>query len=259
MPDIDWVKCPGGDFVYQDGAHCRIETFHIARYPVTQAQFQAFLTAPDGYPDDRWWTGLTDPERTPGQPRWDLPNHPRETVSWHEAMAFCAWLSDRLGFAVTLPTEEQWERAAHGIDGYEYLEFAVTFPTEEQWEGAAHGIVGHEYPWGRDYRRGYANIDETFNGEGPYRLGQTSAVGAYPEGASPEGVLDLAGNVWEWCVTEDAKSKRIQPGGTGSRVLRGGSWLFHQHGAQAAYRLNRAPRFRGVSIGFRVLCVSPIL
>jgi hypothetical protein len=62
LPDIDWVPIPGGDFLYQDGERRRIDPFRIARYPVTNALWQAFLDAPDGYRDDRWWAGLDDPD-----------------------------------------------------------------------------------------------------------------------------------------------------------------------------------------------------
>ncbi len=55
-----------------------------------------------------------------GEQEWKIANHPRETVSWYDAMAFCAWLSARLGYTVTLPREEQWEKAARGTDGRKY-------------------------------------------------------------------------------------------------------------------------------------------
>ena len=102
---------------------------------------------------------------------WQESNLPRERVSWHEAMAFCSWLAAKLNLPIQLPTEWQWERAARGVDG-------------------------RAYPWGSDYQPGFANINETYGDAGPHYLARTSAVGIYPHGASPEGVLDLAGNVW---------------------------------------------------------------
>lgn len=233
VPEIDWVRIPGGAFAYQEDKRQTVETFYMARFPVTNAQYDAFLHAPDGYADDRWWAGLTDPDRRGERPRWSEPNHPRERVSWYEAMAFCAWLSHRLGFAVRLPAEEEWERAARGTDG-------------------------REYPWGNGYKAGFANINETYKKAGPHYLEQTSAVGIYPQGASAEGAMDLAGNVWEWCVNEHAKPKRTQRSGTEPRVLRGGSWFNHQDYARAAYRLAYHPDLRGGHFGFRVVCSSPI-
>jgi len=168
VPDIDWVEIPGGEFVYQKGERRRLETFWMARYPVTNRQFQAFLDAEDGYRDDHWWAGLTDPERTPVSGSWTESNHPRETVSWWEAMAFCAWLEDKLKREVRLPTEWQWERAARGREG-------------------------RVYPWCDEYRAGYANIDETDQGAGPHYLRRTSAVGLYPDGASAEAAALCSG------------------------------------------------------------------
>jgi formylglycine-generating enzyme required for sulfatase activity len=228
VPDMDWVEIPGGEFLYQENERRRIKTFYMARYPVTNAQYEAFLNAEDGYSDDRWWEGLSAPDRSRPRPSWTESNSPRETVSWHEAMAFCAWLSHKAGFEIRLPTEWEWERAARGTDG-------------------------RVYPWGEKYVDGYANTYED-----PHRVGRTSAVGIYPEGASPEGVLDLSGNVWEWCLNEYHKPKRTQRGGIASRVLRGGAWANYQDFARADGRLHIGPDGRFNIIGFRVVCSSPI-
>jgi formylglycine-generating enzyme required for sulfatase activity len=238
LPDIDWVAVPGGEFPYQEGERRRLEAFRIGRYPVTHGQLQAFLEAPDGYADDRWWAGFEDPSREPRPARWPIANHPRETVSWFEALAFCGWLGHRLG------VERQ------GLE--------IRLPTEWEWERAARGSGGRLYPWGDQYRAGHANIDETLLSVGPNYLAQTSAVGLYPQGASPEGGLDLAGNVWEWCLTEYAEPERTGRADSESRVLRGGSWDGDQDGARADYRLDDHPGNRFESLGFRVLCGSPI-
>jgi formylglycine-generating enzyme required for sulfatase activity len=235
IPEIDWVRIPGGEFLYQKGEPRRIETFYMARYAVTNAQYEAFLNAPDGYRDDRWWEGFSEPHRTPQQPRWGEPNHPMETVNWSEAMAFCGWLSHRLGYEVRLPTEWEWERAARGTDG-------------------------REFPWGAEYKPGCANIDETswFGKVGPHYLRRTSPVGIYPQGASPEGVLDLSGNVWEWCLNEYMKPERTQRSGTESRVLRGGSWYGFPAYSRADFRVLGHPSDRSSDVGFRAVCSSPI-
>jgi formylglycine-generating enzyme required for sulfatase activity len=148
-------------------------------------------------------------------------------------MAFCDWLSHRLGLAIRLPTEWEWERAARSTDG-------------------------RVYPWGDEYVAEYANIDETWGEAGPHNLGQTSAVGIYPQGASPEGLLDLSGNVWEWCLNQYDNPVSTDRGGSGSRVLRGGSWGNGRDDARADDRYGNHPDDRGDNNGFRVLCASPI-
>jgi formylglycine-generating enzyme required for sulfatase activity len=120
-------------------------------------------------------------------------------VSWYEAVAFCRWLSAWLGFAVTLPTEQQWERAARGMQGF-------------------------DYPWGENYRAGHANCYETGDNAGPYYIPRTTTVGIYPQAGSPEGVLDMAGNVWEWCLNEYDTPQNVQLAGKEAWVVRGGSW-----------------------------------
>ena len=235
LPDIDWVEIPAGDFLYGEAKERRhTDGFRIARHPITNAQYQAFIAA-RGYQDQCWWQGLAERIKGPEAPSWSRPNRPRERVSWYEAMAYCAWLGDRLGLAVRLPTELEWERAARGTDG-------------------------REFPWGNGYRVGHANINETWEHDkvGPNYLEQTTAVGLYPQGASPEGVLDLAGNIWEWCINAPEHPEQIQSGGTGSRALRGGSWFGTRRYARAAYRRDPPPVNRAVYYGFRVVCGPPI-
>jgi hypothetical protein len=147
LPDIDWTEIPPGEVILEDNAGTfQVEPFYIARYPVTHAQFQCFIDDLDGYANDRWWAELGAKPGTPEMPRWDEANHPRETVSWFEAMAFCAWLSERLGYAIQLPTESQWQQAA------------------------CSGQPGFSYPWGPDYQTGFANINETYGDAGPHYL-----------------------------------------------------------------------------------------
>ncbi|MES9859122.1 MAG: formylglycine-generating enzyme family protein [Sedimenticola sp.] len=136
-------------------------------------------------------------------------------------MAYCGWLSAQLGYQVSLPTEWQWQQAA--CSGH------------SEWD----------YPWGKGYESGRANIDETWGEAGPYNLGKTTAVGLYPEGDSLQGVSDLSGNVLEWCLNEYKETADIQPSGTESRVVRGGSWLHYSGYARASFRVNiNVPGYR---------------
>jgi formylglycine-generating enzyme required for sulfatase activity len=234
LPDIDWVEIPAGEFIYQDDERLTLPTFYIARYPITHAQFQVFLDAPDGFERDEWWAGLSLKyhKQEIGEQAFKYANHPRTYVSWYQAVAFCRWLSAKLGYEVTLPTEQQWEKAARGTDG-------------------------REYPWGNAYISGCANINETHQNTGPHHLQQTSAVGMYPQGVSPYGVLDSSGNVWEWCPN-------TTDGNTGlavdaEQVLRGGSWLEPVNYVRCAYRNRNNSYLRTDFIGFRVMCFAPMV
>lgn len=224
LPDIDWVNIPSSAFIYQHAEHPALPKFYIARYPVTNMQFQAFIDA-GGYRDDQWWQGLHRRIKAPDTPEWSEPNAPRETVSWLEAVAFCRWLSVQLGYAVSLPTEQQWERVARGTEGL-------------------------EYPWGDELQQDFVN--------GYGEIGRTSAVGLYPQAASPDGVLDMAGNVWEWCLNEYSEPENCQLSGDDSRVLRGGSWSNLPEFVRASGRGGDLPVGRSSDVGFRVACLSPI-
>jgi len=253
LPDIAWCDIPAGRVTLEDGAETfDVQPFRMAKYPVTTIQFQAFLDAPDGWRNPRWWEGLDAPRdhrAEPGKQAFKFDNHPRESVSWWDAVAFCAWLSARLG----QPTLHEWLAGKKNWQGYP----GVRLPAEWEWQWAAQGPDGREYPWGPEYIPGYANIDETWNKVGPNNLGQTTAVGMYPQGASPYGVLDMSGNVWEWCLNGYGDPKNTGLAGNADRVLRGGSWLFLQGDARCASR-NRNYPFNRVSYnGFRVVCVPP--
>ena len=102
LPDIDWVDVPAGDFQYgEEPRAVTLPAFRIARYPITNAQFQCFIDDA-GFETDEWWQwpGWRRPPEPPGFP---YPNHPRETVSWFDAMAFCRWLESRLRAGGTCP------------------------------------------------------------------------------------------------------------------------------------------------------------
>ena len=241
LPDLAWCDIAAGDFIMGSDTDSdnpkRIvtisEPFRITKYPITYKQFQVFIDASDGYGDPRWWAGLHPDgleQQKGGAPDQTskFDNHPRENVSWYDVIAFCRWLSVKLDEQITLPTEQQWEAAARGPNGW-------------------------EYPWGNFYDVGYANIDETEDETGPYYLRQTTAVGMYPQGASPYGVMDMSGNVSEWTLTDYKNEDGMNIGSDASHDTRGGSWLLNRDGAYSAHRFYFVPFRRLGIIGFRVV------
>lgn len=230
-PDIDWIKIPAGDFTYQSNLQRTLPTFYISRHPITFGQFQAFVDAPDGYRNDAWWRGLPVRQTSPGGQAFPFNNHPRENVSWSDALAFSRWLGATLGYPVRLPTDVEWEKAARGTDS-------------------------RQYPWGDDYQQGYANVNEASEDGGSYMF-QTTAAGIYPHGASPYGVLDMAGNVWEWCLGlyDDPDDNSLDD--TGTRTLRGGSWYNPPDSGRTWYRVAGDADGRTALVGFRVARPAP--
>jgi hypothetical protein len=227
VPDIVWCEVPEGSVKLEEiKSRFDVARFFMAKYPVTYRQYQAFLDDPAGYRSKRWWRGLKR-EKEAGEQYRRTGNYPAENVSWFDAMAYCGWLSERLGCEVRLPTEWEWQQAATG------------------------GRPANEYPWERDWAEGCANTSES-------RLNRTTAVGMFPGGASLQGILDLAGNVWEWCVNKYDSPQDTTPGGDAVRVVRGGSWNVDRVYARASCRYDGPPVVRSGSVGFRLVCVSPI-
>jgi formylglycine-generating enzyme required for sulfatase activity len=233
LPEIAWHAIPGGEVEldieatglwkrWRGRPRFQVAPFHIARHPLTVAQWRVFLEAADGY-DER----VRKAYQWPPDPQRGADNQPAVNVTWIEAMAYCEWLSAALGFAVRLPTEWEWQQAATG------------------------GDPRNEFPWG-EWQEGRANTDES-------ELGRTTAVGLYPQGASAQGVLDLAGNTWEWCLNKFDTPSDVTAGGDARRVVRGGSWSSNRRHARCASRYHYVPGFRNYYLGFRVFCVSPIL
>lgn len=255
LPQIEWREVEAGPFIMGSRKHhdqhaadnelpqfvCTLirQPYRISRYPITVAQYRAFVEA-DGYQEPRYWSAagwawrlqhhILSPNFYYGS--FNTPNHPQVGVSWYEAMAFCAWLTEQVGYTVRLPTEAEWERAARHTDG-------------------------RIYPWGNTFEARRCNSNEV-------GLGGTAAVGSFPSGDAHCGAADLAGNVWEWCSTvwqanyEGYEEKvNDSPAGNDRRVLRGGAFYNSSNLLRCASRnFYASPSNRYSSIGFRVVTAA---
>jgi formylglycine-generating enzyme required for sulfatase activity len=217
-----------------------LSEYQIGKYPVTNQEYQAFIRDSDQAPP-RDWDGDQYPE--------GVGDHPVVNVSWHDAQAYCQWLGEKKGKAYRLPTEAEWEKAARG-----------GFPSPSGRGGTGEGAGVRVYPWGDEW-----DSDKCNSGEND--IGDTTPVGQYsPQGDSPYGCADMAGNVWEWCADwfdEDAYKNREDgirdPQGPEKgeyRVVRGGSWNLNRRVARVSARDLYHPDDRWYGAGFR-LCVPP--
>ena len=215
----------GGDKDARNGFETRqvvIERpFQLARYPVTNAQFQRFVEAAD-FADSRWWEGMPAKAKKLSEPAFPFWNHPRERVSWYQAIAFCRWLSHKLGYEVDLPHEYEWEVAAR-------------YPDDRF------------YPWGNDFDGKKANTWES-------GIRQTTQWAAFQAGRNPAlDLYDLSGNVWEWCRNQyDNQMDTAVDAGETLRVVRGGSWFSVHNDARLSTRYSAFPGHRSPKLGFRV-------
>jgi formylglycine-generating enzyme required for sulfatase activity len=248
----------------REGPQCRVHvpTFHMSKYPVTNAQFRRFIEG-GGYENEAYWSpeGLAWLRRTaeeekdlpdyrqragraePGywrDARFNRPNAPVVGVTWYEAEAYCRWLSITEGRDYGLPTEAMWEKAARG--GLE-----IPFGTPGDVSLGDNPNPQRRYPWGDDWNPERANTGED-------DIRQPTAAGVYPLGASPYGAQDMIGNIWEWCADPFGPYRDPhEPPQTGDfRLLRGGAWHHSQWRTRCAYRGRNSPDYWHSNVGFRV-------
>lgn len=245
------VKIPGGNF--QMGSNkgapdempireVKVAPFAMAKYEVTNAEYEAFDPKHRQMRDDYSWRD----------------GEPVIYVSWNDAVDYCNWLSKKAG--LTPAYEEKTRKLLPDSDGYR-------LPSEAQWEYAASGRgESRTYPWGNDLptsQHGHfaleqaLSIDDALRGRG---LRGVAPVGSYPLGASRDGVADLAGNVAEWCgdahaeyAVETSDQPRELDADVRYRSIRGGSWGYYNFGQRVADREFNSPGYPGyIYIGFRV-------
>lgn len=214
----------------EDFGPAETAAFEIARAPVTQAEYMAFVRwsghrAPGMTEEDWEEQGFTaHPFATVGAYVWrgtrhptDLGSHPVVLVSREDAEAYAAWLSARTGCQFRLPTAKEWERASRGEEG-------------------------HHYAWGDEW-------DGTLLNSGN-AVGGTTPVGSYIGGASPYSLVDTTGNVFEWTADQTP---------TGQAILKGCSWDDLPAFCRPAYWHPRPPQTRHILIGFRLVRQLPAL
>ena len=288
--------------------------YWLARYPVTNAQFREFV-AGGGYREERYWPeawaadlwrdgqvgGYTwILEKREYEERWrdqpydygrpfNLLNHPAVGLNWYESLAFTRWLTERWqevgwlpdGWAVQLPSEAEWEKAARG---------GLMIPVKPRLRTIAAGrgdgdvsprqnpLLQRRFPWGDDPAGpGRANYEET-------GIGSASGVGCFPAGSSPYGCVEMAGNVLEWTrslwgrydqkqsgegkvvfdplftypYAPDDGREKLEEDVFWPRVWRGGVWAANETWLRCASRLRYHPYYWHLPLGFRVVA-SPFL
>lgn len=221
---------------YKQTQTFRVPTFSISKYLISNAQFAKFIEA-GGYDEKKWWTDAGWDAKTNGiesikgvwtpsnqawvHPRWwthrgfNAPDAPVVGVSWYEAIAFCRWLSDVLGETITLPTEQQWQRAAQGDDN-------------------------RAYPWGGELPEFNWYTSGDYSGNHP-------AVNQFEgEVDSPFGVIHMASDIWKWCLTEYTTGNTPLDGDV-ERIIRGGQ------GYPVTYRKPEHPAIRYDISGFFIV------
>ena len=250
----EYILIPGGRYIYSEtGKEEPVTDLYVAKYPVTNKLYRSFIAALGNVPElkeklneiakkENWLAGFEKYHEGTGdlatlfrseydeKRKFDGEDQPVVGVTWYAARAYCLWLSllenkDEKINSYRLPTEIEWEWAAGGRQG-------------------TIGKKVRQYPWADEKGKPTSKLLNYDN-----NVGATTPVGSYPDGATPEGLYDMAGNVWEWSDSwYDEKTRSY-------RVLRGGSWYDYAEICRSAYRDSNDPVGRTDVVGFRPVFV----
>lgn len=250
LPDIQWRPVHGRNepvILRTDERELgpyTISGFFIARYLITVRQLQAFLDS--DWENPSWWEGFPEACRpqvfnsvTNGR-----ANAPRDSISWYQCIAFGRWMTEQFkGLVLDHPSGETLRVGKNA---------EIRIPTEWEWQWMAQaGEAAQEYPWGSWEDHPRANTTEAGIGD------HSTAVGMYPHGAAQCGALDVAGNLWEWCLNDYEHPEIVDGyGNDEGKVLRGGSFFNSLNYARAVSRdLDYSPDGRNDPCGLRLVCV----
>ena len=254
------------------------EGFWLGRFPVTNQEYAEFLLDGGFQREELWhpegwkwlhmdeqafdaffndlkkqfayiepdWKQFYRPDQKPfwwNDRRMNRHNQPVVGINWFEAYAYCCWLT------------QKWREKP---PGWFQGEVEISLPFDAEWEYAARGSTSVPYPWGNEEPgKDLANFNQ--------HVGETTPVGAYPLGNTPRGLIDMSGNVWEWCFDpwndeiypkrKDAKvGVRITEGDPARRTLHGGSWSNSADKLRSSCRFRASAWSRVSGIGFRCCC-----
>jgi len=254
----EYILVPGGSYIYSvTEKEEQVDDLYVAKYLVTNRLYRLFIASLQQsgssaksfgaelktiQKNNSWGEGFGNyieegknnlaslfRSRYDEERKFDGEDQPVVGITWYAAQAYCLWLSlfERNQPPYRLPTEKEWEWAAGGKHG--------AIPEEVR-----------EYPW-RDEK---GEPGSTLANYGK-SIGATTPVGNYPEGATPEGLYDMAGNAWEWM-------RNIREEYASARALRGGSWYNIPVNLRCSARFSHVPAYWLSVIGFRVVRSSPL-
>jgi len=250
-PPFEWCRVQGGlvkivnalHYGGNKGGEYQTASYAIAKYPITNAQYQRFLDDPNGFINMAWWEYSSEAiqwhkdHRKSKMTAFDGPDLPRTRISWFDSMAFCAWLSANLN------NRDQAVENGDTLKIQNLDTWSVRLPTEQEWQRAALVDRDWQYPWGNQLEERCANYGKT--------VGHPTHVESYPDGRSPCGAMDMLGNVWEWCLTPWGVDD-IDVSGYTYRIIKGGAWnVSNPEHLRATDRYGNSPRGSLNDAGFR--------